>query len=476
MVDYESLKLKLESRIDSEVIPLLMDYIRVPSLSPLYDPDWESNGLMEQAQKLLLDYVHNIGIQGLKTQILKEPGKPWMFYGEVPGTDPSLGTILIYGHMDKQPHFPNWIAGTNNTEPAIIDGKLYGRGGADDGYAMPSAALLIKTLQDLGLPHGRIVIIGETEEESGSPNLMYLISQLKAQIGDPELIICLDSGAGDYEHLWLTSSLRGVIAAELTVSVINNGLHSGEASGVVPSSFRIIRNLLDRIEDSVTGVMKVPELFQDISEDELAKVESVAKVLGDSIFTKVEWFGSTQPMTHDVVQGLLNKTLRPTLSVTGADGFPPLAVAGNVLRPKTSLKLSIRVPPAVDANQAFEKVKEVLTRDPPYQASVEVKKVGAGNGFAPKPLDQWMSDVIQQASLNYFGTDALYMGEGGSIPFMGALAEMFPRAKFVVTGVLGPNSNAHSANEFLHIPFMKKILCCLGVLIAEHGKRLPSHN
>jgi acetylornithine deacetylase/succinyl-diaminopimelate desuccinylase-like protein len=475
MVDYEQLRIKLETGIDKEVIPLLMEYIRVPSLSPLYDPDWEKNGLMEQAQDLLLNYVKNIGINGLKTRILKEDGKPWMFYGEVPASNPALGTILIYGHMDKQPHFPNWIPGTNNTEPAIIDGKLYGRGGADDGYSMPSAALLIKTLQDMNLPHGRIVIIGETEEESGSPNLMYLINQLKGDIGDPELIICLDSGAGDYDHLWLTSSLRGVIAAELTVSVIQNGLHSGEASGIVPSSFRIIRHLLDRIEDSATGEIKVPELFQEITPDELAKVESVAKVLGDSIFTKVEWDGNTQPMTHDVVQGILNKTLRPTLSVTGADGFPPLAVAGNVLRPKSSFKLSIRVPPAVNANQAFEKVKEALVSNPPYNATVDVRKVGAGNGFAPKPLDQWMSEVIQEASLRYFGAEALYMGEGGSIPFMGALADMFPRAKFVVTGVLGPNSNAHSANEFLHIPFMKKMMCCLGVLLAEHGKRVPSN-
>lgn len=472
MVDHEVLKHRLEKAIDEQVIPLLMDYIRVPSLSPLYDPDWETNGLMEQAQKLLLDYVHGLNITGFSSQILKEPGKPWMFLGEVPASNPALGTILIYGHMDKQPHFPNWIPGTNNTEPAVIDGKLYGRGGADDGYAMPTAALLIKTLQELGIPHGRIVILGETEEESGSPNLLYLVNQLKERIGDPELVICLDSGAGDYDHLWITTSLRGNLAAELSVNVVKNGLHSGDASGIVPSSFRILRNLLDRIEDSNTGAIKVPELYQEITPEMREQVESVAKVLGTSIFTKIEWDGNTQPMTQDVVEAMLNRTLRPTLSITGADGLPPIATAGNVLRPLTAVKLSVRLPPSIDGKFAFEKLAEVLLNNPPYQATVNLKLLGSGNGFSPKPLDQWMAQTLNEASLKYYGTETLYMGEGGSIPFMGALENLFPRAKFIVTGVLGPNSNAHSANEFLHIPFMKKMLCCLGVFLAEHGKRV----
>jgi acetylornithine deacetylase/succinyl-diaminopimelate desuccinylase-like protein len=469
MVDFQDLSNRLTSGIDSGVIPTLMDYIRVPSLSPLYDKDWETNGLMEQAQDIILSYVRGLGIAGFSSEILKEPGKPWLFYGEIQATRPELGTILIYGHMDKQPHFPNWIAGTDNTKPAIIDNKLYGRGGADDGYALPSAALLIKTLQDMNVPHGRIVIIGETEEESGSPNLIYLINQFKEKIGDPDLIICLDSGAGDYEHMWMTTSLRGVVAADLTVSVINNGMHSGLASGIVPSSFRIIRQLLDRLEDSRSGEILLKELFAEITPDMYEKAAACARVLGRTIIEEVEWLEGVEPMTQDLVQAILNRTLRPTLSITGAEGLPPIGVAGNVLRPKTALKLSIRLPPSLNAPQAFEVVKKVLETDPPYNAKVECKKVGAGNGFQPAPLDEWMSQCINEASLHYFGKEALYFGEGGSIPFMGMLGEMFPRAKFVITGLLGPNSNAHSANEFLHIGFLKKLLPCLGVLIAKHA-------
>lgn len=471
MVDTAELQFRLEKGIDEQVIPVLMEYIRVPSLSPLFDPNWESNGLMEKAQDILLSYVRSLDIKGFSSEIIKEPGKPWMFYGEIQATSPNLGTVLIYGHMDKQPHFPNWIPGTGNVEPAIIDGKLYGRGGADDGYSMPSAALLIKTLQDMGIPHGRIVLIGESEEESGSPNLMHLISQLKDKIGEPELMICLDSGAGDYEHLWLTSSLRGVCAVDLTVRVLKNGMHSGDGSGIVPSSFRIIRQLIDRIEDVNTGRVLLPQLYSDLTPSDYEKAASVAKVLGSTLVDRIEWTGNTQPMSNDIVQLILNRTLRPTLSITGADGLPNIAVAGNVLRPFTTFKLSVRLPPTINSDVAFEVIKKELTRDPPYGATVEVTKVGAGNGFAPSALDQWLEDALNHAGNTYFGHNALYYGEGGSIPFMGMLANMFPKAKFIVTGVLGPNSNAHSANEFLHIPFLKKMLSSLGYVLAVHGQR-----
>ena len=329
---------------------------------------------------------------------------------------------------------------------------------------------MIKTLQDAGLPHGRIVIVGESEEESGSPNLMYLIGQLQDRIGQPDLIICLDSGAGDYEHLWLTSSLRGVVSGDLTVRIVKNGMHSGDASGIVPSTFRIIRQLIERIEDSHTGEVLVPDLHEKLTPSIYEKVSSVAKVLGTSIFTKVQWDGNSEPVTNDIVQAIINRTLRPTLSVTGGEGFPLPATAGNVLRPFTTLRLSVRLPPSIDANQAFDKLSEILTSNPPYNSTVEFKKVGAGNGFGAPELDEWIVDALNKASNKYFGSDILFLGEGGSIPFMGMLANKVPKAKFVVTGVLGPNSNAHSANEFLHIPFLKKLISSLAALIVAHGQ------
>ena len=476
MVDIPSLQSRITKSIDEEIIPKLMDYIRVPSLSPLYDPFWESNGLMAAAQEILLSYMLSLNLKGYTHDLLKEPGLPWLFYGEVSATDPSLGTILIYGHMDKQPHFPDWIAGTDNTQPALIDDKLYGRGGADDGYSLPCAAMLIKTLQDLNLPHGRIVIIGETEEESGSPNLTYLIGRLKDRIGSPDLVICLDSGAADYEHLWLTSSLRGLVRMDLSVQVLQTGMHSGEASGIVPSTFRIIRHLLERIEDSRTGEILVPELHQKLEGEDYRKAREMAGAVGASLFGNIDWVEGGRPASSDLVQAIISRTLKPAMSVTGADGIPPCGTAGNVLRPLTRLKLSIRLPPAVDGGVALEKLREVLMRDPPYNARVEVGPCSSGNGYTIAPLENWMVEALNRGSNACFGSDFLYFGEGFSIPFMGMLGNMFPNAKFVVTGVLGPNSNAHAANEFLHVPFLKKIMTCLGVLIAEHANQKHTIN
>ena len=469
MVDIADLQSRIIKEVDEGVIPLLMDYIRVPSLSPMYDPNWESNGLMVQAQEIILSYVKSRGIKNFTHEILKEDGKPWLFYGEVAATSPEMGTILIYGHMDKQPHFPNWIPGTGNTEPAIIDDKLYGRGGADDGYALPATAMLIKILQDMSVSHGRIVIIGETEEESGSPNLMYLIGKLQDRIGNPEIVICLDSGGPDYKHLWLTSSMRGIVDFQLSVKILQTGMHSGEGSGIVPSTFRIMRQLIERIEDSKTGDILVPELHQQLDPNTYERAAAFAKVQGD-FFSKIPLEVGANPLTSDLVEAIINQTLKPWLCVIGVDGIPPCECAGNVLRPSTTFKLSIRLPPAVDSKFALEKLKEVLLRDPPYNALVEINNPGAGNGMEIEAVDEWMTTALNRGSNATFGNDFLYTAGGGSIPFMSMLKEMFPVAKFVIVGVLGPGCGAHSANEYLDIPFMKKIITCLGVLIAAHAE------
>ena len=469
MINIAVLQSKIEKEVSEGVIPVLMDYIRVPSLSPMFDPNWESNGLMVQAQEIILSYVKSLGIKNFTHDVLKEDGKPWLFYGEVAPTSPEMGTILIYGHMDKQPHFPNWIPGTGNTEPAIIDDKLYGRGGADDGYALPTAAMLIKILQDMGVPHGRIIIIGENEEESGSPNLMYLIGKLKDRIGNPELIICMDSGGADYERLWLVSSMRGLISCELSVKMLKTGMHSGEGSGIVPSTFRIMRQLLERIEDSRTGEILIPEFHQGFDPIIYERIAAFTNVVGSSFLSKIPLENGAKPVTTDPVQAIINRTLTPTLCVTGADGIPPCTSAGNVLRPSTTLKLSMRLPPAIDSSLALEKLKKVLLEDPPYNAVVEMHKESMGNGMEVSVLDNWIIFALSRGSIAAFGNDFMQSGRGGSIPFMSMLKEMFPDAKFVIVGVLGPGSGAHTANEFLHIPYMKKLITCLGVLIAAHA-------
>lgn len=463
-----SLREIIEKGIDEGVIPALMDYIRVPSLSILYDPEWETNGNIEQAMGVLVRYVESLNINNFAYEIIKEQGKAPIIFGEIQATQPDLGTVLIYGHMDKQPHFNGWIQGANNTEPAIIDGKLYGRGGADDGYSIPSAALAIKTLQTLGIPHGRIVLIAENEEESGSINLKYYLTQLKERIGVPDVTFCLDSGAGDYEHLWITNSLRGVLKIDLTVRVLHEGVHSG-ASGIVPDSFRILRTLLDRIEDSRTGEVLLPELHTNIPSDVYSAAAATHHILKRT--DDVTFVDGAKPVTDDPVIQIINKNWKPTLTVVGCEGFPNLQNAGNLIRPFSSMRLSIRLPPGVNGSEAQDRVIQELSRDTPYGAHVEIKSAKPNSGWRLKPLSGWLTESIEKAAQEYFGKEAFYFGEGGSIHLMGMLAEIFPQTDLLVTGILGPGSNAHSCNENLRIDFLKSFVCCVASIIADHAKK-----
>jgi acetylornithine deacetylase/succinyl-diaminopimelate desuccinylase-like protein len=378
--------------------------------------------------------------------------------------------------MDKQPPFEGWDEGLGPYTPVIKNYKdgspaLYARGGADDGYAIFASILSIQTLKNQNIPHGKIIIIIEGSEESGSPDLMFYIENLKPRIGQPNFVICLDSGAGDYEHLWLTTSLRGIVIGTLTVSLLNEGVHSGAGSGIVADSFRVARMLLSRLEDENTGIIKLDALNVDIPQQRLDQTAATAQVLGSGVWTSLpRTHSEIQPTRNDVVEVILNKTWRPTLTVTGAGGLPQIEKAGNVLRPVTQLKISIRLPPTVDVELAKKAVKDLLESNPPYGAKVTVDMGHAGAGWAAPDVAPWLETALEDASKTYFGSSCLYQGEGGSIPFMGQLGAAFPKAQFAIMGLLGPNSNAHGPNEFLHIPYGKKLTMCVSELIARHAQ------
>ena len=385
---------------------------------------------------------------------------------EVPGT--SDATVLLYGHLDKQPEMTGWRDDLGPWQPVIEGDKLYGRGGADDGYSAYASLTAIAALQREGIPHGRAVIIIEACEESGSYDLPFYIDALASRIGKPDLVVCLDSGCGNYDQLWSTTSLRGMASGVLSVSVLNEGVHSGDASGIVPSSFRILRQLLARIDDPQTGELVAPEFQADIPQQRIDQARQAANALGEEVFTKFPFVEGMQPAGEDLAELVLNRTWRGALSVTGADGLPEVENAGNVLRPGTQVKLSLRLPPSVDAEEAGKKLKSLLESDPPYGAQVHYEPESAASGWNAPPLADWLRDAVNAASQSHFGRDAMYMGEGGSIPFMGMLGEKFPEAQFLITGVLGPASNAHGPNEFLHIPTGKRLTACVADVLAAH--------
>jgi acetylornithine deacetylase/succinyl-diaminopimelate desuccinylase-like protein len=460
-MDSRQLAASIDDVWTRSAVPALERYIRIPNQSPIFDPNWKRNGYMQQAVKLARDWVEQ---QGFRAEVHEIEGRTPLLFIEVEGDASS--TILMYGHLDKQPPMTGWETGLGPWTPVLRDGKLYGRGGADDGYAVFAAVSAIRAVEQQKAKHSRVLIIIECCEESGSTDLTPYIELLSKRIGTPSLVICLDSGCGNYEQLWMTTSLRGAIVGNLTVEVLTEGVHSGDGSGIVPSTLRILRILLDRLEDAKTGRILPEWLNIEIPKHRIDQARATAKVLGTEVYDKFPWIAGMRPMSDDPVELLLNRTWRPTLSIIGQAGMPDLVQGGNVLRPMTALKLSIRLSPTLDARNIDRKLKTLFESDPPYGARIKFESEKGAGGWETPKSEAWLGEAVDRASQTYFGKPAVTWGEGGSIPFMGMLGERYPKAQFVVTGVLGPHSNAHGPNEFLHIEYAKKVTACVAEVIA----------
>jgi acetylornithine deacetylase/succinyl-diaminopimelate desuccinylase-like protein len=468
-MDTASCQRFVEGLWEDSILPALIDYIRIPNKSPHFDPRWQEHGYMDEAVRLIADWYRNNGPSGLTIDVVRIEGRTPLLYMEVPGSGDD--SVLLYGHLDKQPEMTGWADGLGPWTPVRKGDRLYGRGGADDGYAAFASLTAIRALQEQGIPHARCVILIEACEESGSYDLPYYIDQLADRIGNPSLVICLDSGCGNYDQLWCTTSLRGLASGTLRVDVLSEGVHSGDASGIVPSSFRIVRQLLSRLEDERTGRILPAEFHAEIPAERREQAQTAARVLGDAVHGKFPFMPGMQPMGENGADRVLNRTWRPALSITGAAGLPAIADAGNVLRPGTAVKVSLRLPPGVDGGQATAALKALLERDPPYGAKVSFTPDQAATGWNAPLLSPWLGKTIDAASQAFFGRGAVYMGEGGTIPFMAMLGDKFPQAQFMITGVLGPQSNAHGPNEFLHIPTGKRLTAAVAMVLAAHLER-----
>jgi acetylornithine deacetylase/succinyl-diaminopimelate desuccinylase-like protein len=463
---------------DSDIVQRLKDYVEIPAKSPSFDANWAEAGLLEAVARNTAQWIEAQRVAGLTLEVVRLPGRTPVLFFEVAstrsGAQPSAPTVLMYGHLDKQPEFSGWRADLGPWTPKYEDGRLYGRGSADDGYAAYAAIAAIQALKTQNVAHPRIVGLIETCEESGSYDLMPYIDVLRTRLGDVGLVVCLDSGAGNYDQLWLTNSLRGMASGVLKVEVLTEGVHSGDASGLVPSSFRIMRQVLDRLEDSASGRLLPASFHCEVPPERLAQARATAEILGAELYKRFPWAhydcgGASQfalPTTTDPLQALLNRTWIPTLSVTGADGLPDLKNAGNVLRPYTAFKLSLRLPPLVDAAQAVQQLKTLLEDNAPYQAKVTFEGGGAATGWNAPDTAPWLEQALNAASQAHFGAPCGYIGQGGTIPLMNMLSLGFPRAQMMVCGVLGPKSNAHGPNEFLHVPYAKKLTAAVAQVIA----------
>jgi len=454
---------------DDSIIPELCEYIKVPNKSPGFDPQWEEHGHMEKAVRMLEKWCLEQPIKGMKTEVIKLEGRTPILFMEIPGDSDDV--VLLYGHYDKQPEFEGWDDDLDPWKPVIKNGKLYGRGGADDGYAVFGSLTAIRALQEQGIPHASCVVLIEGCEESGSFDLPYYMEHLGERLGTPSLVVCLDAECGNYEQLWCTTSLRGNLTGSLEVRVLTEGVHSGSATGIVPSCFRIIRQLMGRIEDENSGKLLIDDLYVEIPAQRQAQAKLAADVLSDSVYRKFPWVDSEAKPSESIYELLLNNNWRPGLTVTGADGMPAIANAGNTMLPNTKLKLSFRLPPTLDANLAADAVKKAFEADPPAFAKVRFNVESTMAGWNAPAIAEWLEESMNKASDAFFDKPSVYMGTGGTIPFMGMLGEQFPEAQFLITGLLGPNSNAHGPNEFLHIEKGKKLTCCVAAVLEDHFNR-----
>ena len=462
---------------DDDIVPQLIEYVKLPAKSPCFDHDWAKHGFLDAAIEQARKWVLAQNVAGLTLEVVRIAERTPVLFFDIPasgGVDPN-STVLLYGHLDKQPEMTGWRAGLGPWIPVYEDGKLYGRGSADDGYAVFAALSAIMALDKQGIPRPHCVGLIETCEESGSYDLPCYLESLASRMGQVKLVIALDSGAGNYDQMWVTTSLRGLVNGTLTVNVLTEGVHSGDAGGVVPSSFRVARQLLDRIDDSRTGVVKPAAFNCDIPIERVAQAKQAADILGESMWKRFPWdsccddggkFTFVQPTTKDPVELILNRTWRAALAVTGADGLPSIEAGGNVQRPYTSLKLSLRLPPLVDGETAATHLKHTLENDPPYSAHVSFTSEQAATGWNAPAITPWLSTVLEVASQTFYGKQAAYLGEGGTIPFMAMLGVKFPDAQMLITGVLGPQSNAHGPNEFLHVPYAKKLTAAVAMVLA----------
>ncbi len=456
---------------EKEALPVLAEYTRLPCLSPEYDEAWAGHGHIERAAELLSQWAASRPIEGLQVALSQLPGLTPVILAEVPahgrhGDDEA--PVLLYGHFDKQPPLGAWREGLGPFEPVREGDRLYGRGTADDGYSIFAALGAIELAQATGAGHPRCIAIIEGSEESGSPHLPAYLEALGERLGEagPSLVVCLDSGAASYDRLWTTTSLRGLLGATITVKVLEEGIHSGAGGGLVPDSFRLLRQLFSRIEDEKTGEVLLPSCRVEVPAGRVAEAAELASVVDDGDrFPAVP--GLRLGNGVGAAERLLARSWQASLAYVGIEGLPPIEEAGNVLRPYTKAKIAMRIPPSSDSKRAAEELLQALTTDPPEGAEVRVDDIVPADGFDAPETAPWLAAAVKAASEAYFGAPSGAMGEGGTIPFLSALLGSYPSAQFLVTGVLGPQSNAHGPNEMLHIPTAKALTACVAHVLSQ---------
>lgn len=465
MSAFEKLDTAASHLFRESALPALIRFVEIPCKSSDFDPEWEAHGLLLESCRQAADWAAQHFPQA-HFEVLEQAGRTPALFFDIAATDATKPDVFFYGHFDKQPEAQGWSEGRSPFCPTLEGNALYGRGCADDGYAFYSAVTALKALDEAGIGHGRATGLIETDEESGSADIAHWLTRVADRVRDCRLAVVLDSTAGDYARLWATMSFRGCINMTLRVKVLEHAVHSGTASGIVPDSFMIARQLLSRLEDPATGRIADTRLNVTIDPLQLEKLRRSARLLGASVLQEFPWAPGVQPRNTDVAQAVVDRSFTPQLAVLGADGLPEIARAGRVMRPETALALSLRTPPGLDVQKAGEALREILTSEPPYNACVSLELTGVGSGWRAKTDNEEFYRTLDAVSQDVFGADAGYVFDGASIPILDLMNSFMPQAQFLVTGVLGPHSNAHGPDEMLRLDYCEKLIQATARIVA----------
>ena len=462
-LDLDKLSDFVEEWWDKSALPSLCEFVEIPALSPSFDSDWETNGYLDAAVNTFVAWTRSLPLKGLTVSVHRLKNRSPLLLVKIEGDED--GEVVFYSHLDKQPEASGWSEGKGPWKPVIEDGWLFGRGSVDDGYGGYAGILSVLALQDQGVSHPTCRFLIETGEESGSPDLSYYLDELESVLGTPDLVIVLDTGGIDYDRLWVTESLRGIVAGTLSVKVSSVGVHSGHGSGVMPSSFRLARQLLSRIEDENTGEIKPEWLHIEITDKMKEQATKIIEMNSEST-DDFPLLDGVEKQVNDPLDIFLTMNLSPSLSIIGADGIPSIQDAGNVLRTNTDLKISIRTPPGISAEEVAVKVQELLEKDPPNGAHVSAVMTEVADGFLSPELPEELSEMLEKAGKQFYGNAPMSLFIGGTIPVMAMLQSRYPNSKFIITGAGGPGGNAHGPDEKLHISTAKKVTKCMAATVS----------
>jgi acetylornithine deacetylase/succinyl-diaminopimelate desuccinylase-like protein len=463
---YEKIKTQVEKNIREHAIPWLKKFINIPNTSRNFDLEFSTNGLIQQACNLNIEYAEYMKVAGLEVKLYQDPGKTPVVFGTIAATKQTgVKDIMVYGHIDKQPHqTEQWREGLHPFKAVEENGLLYGRGGVDDGYNFFTVVAIIKSLQELNIPHDRYVLFYETDEESASIDIPYYLEKFKDVIKQPNAMFCLDACTISKDIFSITTTLRGCCNFDLKVKVLEKSMHSGVGTGIVPSTFRILRHLLDRIECPKTGKI-IDQLQVEIPHDKMDQAVHCSKIQGEGVFNSFCLCQGVKPVSDNVEELYLNNIWRSQLEIIGQKGIPDLETCGNVLRNETTFRCSLRLPPTLEGDKAFKTIHDLLTKDPPYGAKVEVTLANTGTGWSSNEFPNKVMEILDRHNQEIFGTKTLMYGCGGSIPFIKTLQDNLPNTLLFVSGVVLPDSMMHGPNERIDleylIKFSKSLTCFL---------------